>query len=102
MVSNLNSQEDTVIYCDEQYSGNIFCKSTTHSKLSNNIFSEEKYFSYKTFLEEIYICPKLRNQKSLFSCLNLHKNVKTISLFLQNYTLKLFIPFHMAYSCSFS
>ena len=41
-------------------------------------------------------------EKSLFWCLNLHKKVKNNAIFKQNYALKLFIAFKMAYFCYFS
>ena len=54
---------------------------------------------YKTFLEEAYI-PSIKNlKKCWFRWLNLHRNV---TLFKQNFTLKLFRAFKIAHYCCFS
>ena len=55
----------------------------------------------KLFCRKSRFTCNLDIEKSLFWCLNLHKNVKTM-LFKQNNTVKLFIAFKMAFSHCFS
>ena len=93
---NLNKKFYLVDYCKDIWS---FCTSLPFSwqlpQASSPVVNVVKLFWQKSRFPQNF-----EIEKSLFWCLNLHKNVKTMH-FKQNYTLKLFIALKMAYSCSF-